>query len=127
MSLADLSKSLLRLVMKLLQRKQAVIVRLEKIDQLILKIGSGTRPLNQAIRVRRRSRRGGRKSAILKSLKVAGKQGLTIRQIAEKVGSSYSSVSVWFSITGKKMDGIEKIAPATYRYTPSGSEWNRAV
>ena len=122
MSLADLSKSQLRLVMKLLQQRQALIVRLEKVDQLILRMGSGGTPLNQSIGVRRRSRRGGRKSAILKFLKVAGKKGLTIHQIAEKVGSNYSSVSVWFSTTGKKVDGIKKIAPATYRYISSGSE-----
>lgn len=44
-----------------------------------------------------------------------------------RLGSGYPSVSVWFSATGKKVAGIEKIAPATYRYIPSGSEWNPAV
>ncbi len=59
--------------------------------------------------------RGQLMSAILGALEKAGAQGMTVREISEKVGVPYKNVYIWFVTTGKKNNSIQRIAPATYR------------
>ncbi|MES2570646.1 MAG: hypothetical protein V4710_11410 [Verrucomicrobiota bacterium] len=61
------------------------------------------------------SRRGALKAQILNELAVAGAQGITVRDLADKIGTKYKNVYIWFSTTGKKGLGIEKVGKATYR------------
>ncbi|MDB6154322.1 MAG: hypothetical protein JWL90_2775 [Chthoniobacteraceae bacterium] len=61
------------------------------------------------------SRRGALKSQILSELASAGTKGITVRELADKLGTKYKNVYIWFSTTGKKGLGVEKIGKATYR------------
>ncbi len=67
--------------------------------------------------IRRRSGKGpkrGQVSAnILGALKAAGSQGITVADLASKLGANYKNIYVWFATTGKKHP-IKKLAPATY-------------
>lgn len=62
------------------------------------------------------SAKGALKAAIIKLLQDAGPDGLTIQAIAAKFKMHPGNVHVWFSSTGKKVNAIKKIAPATYAW-----------
>jgi hypothetical protein len=62
-----------------------------------------------------RAQRGALAENIVSALKSAGAKGMTVKDIADEVGSNYRNVAVWFVTTGKKNKSIKKIAPATYR------------
>jgi DNA-binding NarL/FixJ family response regulator len=121
MSLAELNSSQLEKLVILLREKEAVIARLKKVEHLLQSFENGAAPSVPVQKLQRRSRRSSRKKGILRALKAAGSDGLTVRQIAEKIGSSYANVSVWFSSTGRKVAGIKKLAPATYNYISARS------
>ncbi len=121
MKLADLSAVQLQSLIRLVKEKEALAARLGQIEQRIQEIEDGVAPLHKPRKIRRWSRRDGRKATILRALEAAGVKGLNLRQIAEEVGISYASVRVWFSTTGKGLDKIEKLAPATYRFVPTES------
>ena len=61
------------------------------------------------------AKRGGLSENILTYLGGAGSDGLTIKELAEKAGTNYRNVAVWFATTGKKFPKIKKVRPATYR------------
>jgi len=63
---------------------------------------------------RKGSKRGQVSANILAELKTAGSSGITVSDLAKKLGSSYKNVYIWFATTGKKQPGLKKIAPATY-------------
>lgn len=63
----------------------------------------------------KRAQRGALAENIVETLKSAGAKGMTVKDIADEVGSNYRNVAVWFVTTGKKNKAIKKIAPATYR------------
>lgn len=57
-------------------------------------------------------RTGGLKSRILALLEAAGNEGIRVKDIAAKLGSKATNVSVWFSTTGK--DITTKLSPGLY-------------
>ena len=61
------------------------------------------------------SRRGEMKDQILAELRKAGKEGITIKDLADKIGANYKNVYIWFVTTGKRVEGIEKVGPARYK------------
>lgn len=61
------------------------------------------------------SKRGGLTEKILASLSGAGRDGIKVKEIAEKADTNYRNVAVWFATTGKKFPKIKKVRPATYR------------
>ena len=52
---------------------------------------------------------------IIATLKAAGPQGVTIKEIAAKLGVGYKNIAVWFATTGRKNTAIRKMAPAKYQ------------
>ena len=62
------------------------------------------------------SKRSGKlKDQILAQLKEAGNAGITIKDLSAKLNAKYRNVYIWFVTTGKRIAGIKRIAPATYR------------
>jgi transposase-like protein len=59
---------------------------------------------------------GGTKEAIIELVKGAGKPGITVKEIAARLGVKTQGVYVWFGTTGRKVEEIKKIAPATYAW-----------
>jgi hypothetical protein len=62
-----------------------------------------------------RIKRGALSENVLAALSDAGSGGIAIKDLADKVGSNYRNVAVWFATTGKKNPKIKKVAPATYK------------
>ncbi len=56
------------------------------------------------------------KEAIIELVKGAGKVGITVKEIAAKLGVKRHGVDVWFGSTGKKVKEIKKVKPATYAW-----------
>jgi hypothetical protein len=62
-----------------------------------------------------KSKRGELKEAILEALSTAGAAGITVKDIADKIGAPYKNIYIWFATTGKKNSKIKKVAPATFK------------
>ncbi len=59
---------------------------------------------------------GATKDAIIELVKGAGKAGITVKEIAAKLGVKPQRIHVWFGSTGKKVKEIKKVKPATYAW-----------
>ena len=70
---------------------------------------------NKARKAAGRVKRGALSENVLAVLSEAGSEGISIKDISDKVGSNYRNVAVWFATTGKKNSKIKKVAPATYK------------
>lgn len=71
---------------------------------------SGVRSYTPRSALRRvRSRRGEIAKQILSVLSAAGREGISVQEIASKIGANYRNIHVWFSSTGKKNPQILKI------------------
>ena len=68
--------------------------------------GGGRRP---------RSKRGEITRLINQSLELAGPGGISVQELAARIGANYRNVHVWFSSTGKKNPLIEKVGRGKYR------------
>lgn len=62
-----------------------------------------------------KAKRGALSDNVLAALESAGSNGISIKDLSDKVGSNYRNVAVWFATTGKKNPKIKKVAPATYK------------
>src|SRR5437016_1809527 len=58
---------------------------------------------------RRQSGSGPLRDRIIEVLKAAGKSGVTIKDVAAKLGTSHGNVSYWFYTTAKGVKEIKKI------------------
>ncbi len=56
------------------------------------------------------------KERIVQSLKTAGKSGVTVKDLAAKLGKSYGNVSVWFHTTAKGINHIKKVEPGRFAW-----------
>jgi hypothetical protein len=61
------------------------------------------------------TRRGALSEKVLGELKKAGSKGVSVRELAGKIGANYRNIYIWFATTGKKNGKIKKVAPAVYR------------
>lgn len=62
-----------------------------------------------------RGKRGELTARIQETLKDAGSEGISVKEIAEKLGANYRNIYIWFATTGKKNSSIKKVGPAHYR------------
>jgi hypothetical protein len=67
-----------------------------------------------AMRRRMASPRGGLKWRIIRALTAAGGKGVTVKDLAGRLGKSYGNISVWFHTTGKGVKEIKKVAPGKF-------------
>ena len=77
------------------------------------------RPLSSkrpAARSRKPSARGQLKDRIIGALMEAGKPGVTIKDMSEKLGTSYGNISVWFHTTAKGVREVKKVAPGRFAW-----------
>ncbi len=63
-----------------------------------------------------RAERGALKEGIIELIKGAGKAGIGVNEVAERLGIKYGNASVWFGSTGKKVKQIKRIARGTYAW-----------
>jgi transposase len=56
------------------------------------------------------------KEQIVQNLKAAGKTGVTVKDLAAKLGKSYGNISVWFHTTAKGINQIKKVEPGRFSW-----------
>ena len=56
------------------------------------------------------------KERIVQTLNSAGKSGVTVKDLAAKLGTSYGNVSVWFHTTAKAINEIKKVEPGSFAW-----------
>ena len=56
------------------------------------------------------------KDGIVGALKAAGKSGVTIKDLASKLGKSYGSINVWLRTTAKGIKEIKKVEPGRFAW-----------
>ena len=120
MSLSSLTSADLEKILALLREKEEIESRLEQINRQLAEIESGEK-LNSPVPVpkrRRIRRRGGLKEAIIEKLRVAGKAGLTVKDLAASISASPGSVRVWVYTAGPKTKGFRKLGPGKFAIKP---------
>ena len=65
---------------------------------------------------KRQSGAGPLKDRIIQTLKAAGKNGVTIKDVAAKLGTSHGNVSYWFYTAGKGVKEIKKVARGKFSW-----------
>jgi hypothetical protein len=127
--LRNIPSSDLKKLVKLSERKEALIAQIQEIDRQMVRVqsrfgipsqngnlGAPVTLSRQGGRFTgRRTRRGALKEKILKALREAGRKGATIRELSAKVRMPSANLYVWFNGTGKNVPGIQKIGVAKYR------------
>ena len=56
------------------------------------------------------------KERIVQTLKSTGKSGVTVKDMAARLGKSYGNISVWFHTTGKAVKEIKRVAPGKFAW-----------
>jgi hypothetical protein len=128
--LIDISSANLRKMVKLSERKEALMSQIQELDRRMASLqqptqeeseGQSSRVKNFAHvagnkRGKRRTQRGALKAKIVGALRAAGQRGLTIRELSEKLRVKPANLYVWFNGTGRKTKGVKKLGPAKYRF-----------
>lgn len=141
MNLSSLTSSDLKHIATLLERKEQLLEEISHIEESLNSYQGGqsdqSEPTEHVSTVRRagrpaksstfvaaapstrisgkRAKRGELKETILGILKDAGKEGISIQDIASKAGVKPLNVSAWLAATGKKLGLIEKAGRGVYR------------
>ena len=126
--LRNIPSSTLKELVRLSERKEALIAQIQEIDREMLRVqdrfGIPSRD-DQATPVtvsrtrtgpiRLRSKRGALKEKIIRCLRTAGKKGATVGELSKKLKVPSANLYVWFNGTGRSVNGIKKIGVAKYR------------
>ena len=143
MDLTKINTSALRNLMKLTERKEALVNEIEKIESQLASLFTGKaisaggkrrgrpakkgRPGRRAAKkvkaakaapgkVKRRAPRGALKKKIFAALKAAGSAGLKVPDLSKKIGVKNANVHVWFSSTGRNFPEIKKIGKGHFKF-----------
>ncbi len=130
MNLTQLTSADLKQIVKLLEQRETLQSRVAKIDaQLAAYEGAETaravkgkiarmprRPARAKPAGAKRVKRGALKAAIIELLRAAGKSGLTVKELAGKLGLGYNRVLAWFYKTGANIKEIKRVGPGKYAW-----------
>lgn len=128
MKVTDINSKTLSTLLALTKKKETLQTKISEIDKQIAALASGDTSTIKNI-LRQASARGSRRAKAAKTsahrgpktprgvmqqqitdlLHAAGDIGLTIKEIAEKVGKPKANVNVWFSTTGKKLNIFKRL------------------
>jgi hypothetical protein len=64
----------------------------------------------------KRQPRGQLKESVLALVKATGLSGITVAELAAKLGAKPKNLFVWFHSTGKRVTELQKIGPARYAW-----------
>jgi transposase-like protein len=124
--LIDISSATLRKMVKLSERKEALLSQIQELDRQMAALQQPAEEGSAFVRVqplkrtsargtKGRMERGALKAKIIAALRAAGQGGMTIRELSDQLGIKPANLYVWFNGTGRKTKGIKKIGPAKYR------------
>jgi hypothetical protein len=125
----NIPSATLRKLVFLSERKEALMARVQDIEQEMLRIqrrAESTAPqvvrpaqvtvTRPALKKRRKQAgRGELKQKIISALRAAGNGGRTIGDLSKKLRVKKANLYVWFNGTGRNVRAIKKIGPAKYR------------
>ena len=124
MDITKLTTKEFKRIMKLLRKKETLERKLGQLERSVAKVvGAGAsavaRGANRIARGRssRRStgkkfnRRGGLRKVILEQLGRAGKTGVKIKDLANKMNIQRQRLDTWFYQNLKKVSGLRKVGP----------------
>ena len=127
MDITKLTTKEFKRIMKLLRKKETLERKLGQLERSVAKVvGAGAsavaRGANRIARGRssRRStgkkfnRRGGLRKVILEQLGRAGKTGVKIKDLANKMNIQRQRLDTWFYQNLKKVRGLRKVGPGHY-------------
>ena len=125
MNVSNMNSTTLQNLVGLTKKKEALELQLEKIEGRIAAVlgGKAVKPA-KASKIKtpatpkaggkRGGKRGVLKEAIVALLEKAGPDGLSAKEISEKLGIPNPHVHVWFGTTGKKLQGLSKPAKGVW-------------
>lgn len=145
MDLTKINTSALRNLMKLTERKEALVNEIEKIEAQLASLFTGKaisagskrrgrpakkgkgrpgRPAAKKTKAakaapgkgKRRAPRGALKKKIFAALKAAGSAGLKVPDLSKKIGVKNANVHVWFSSTGRNLPEIKKVGKGHFKF-----------
>jgi predicted DNA-binding protein (UPF0251 family) len=129
MSIINLSVKQLEHAVELLKQRAALQSQIEGIDHQLHEIENGkfivadrkkrherlTDPQKMKLRVHRRRNI---RQAVLNALKIAGSEGLTVKELAFRAKVKTGSLRTWLYTAGKKIADIKKVAPGIFAMLP---------
>ena len=120
MTITDLSPAQLRKLIRLIQQKESIQAKLAKVDAALSHLDGAAVAPSRGYR-RNPPRRNGTtvKDSILKVLGQAGRDGLSVKEIAAQAKAKEGSVSVWVYTEGKKVKGLKKVGRGKFAYYKS--------
>jgi len=126
MTLTNLNSASLRSLIKLTERKEALVLEIKKIEAQLSSLILGKalptgkrrgRPAKATTAVKsvKRAKRGTLKTKIYAALRAAGDEGLKVPALSKKIGVKSQNVHVWLSSTGKKLPEIKRIGKGHFK------------
>ena len=142
MNLTHLTSAALKPITTLVERKEALEARLEDITLRLAAWeidvepkaakGPAGRPTSRTPRKgattnaravvakpagkTKRQPRGQLKELVLAQVKAAGPSGISVADLAAKLGAKPKNLFVWFHSTGKRVTELQKVGPARYAW-----------
>lgn len=127
--LSSLTSSALNQLSSLVDRKEALVKEIERIESHMASIISGkpvravkgkpgrpsTKTTKTAKKPVKRGSRGNLRTKVLSALEAAGDAGVKVADLAEKLRVKGTNLHVWFGTTGKKNKAIKKVGKGHYR------------
>ena len=125
MTLTHINSASLRSLIKLTERKEALVLEIKKIEAQLASLIQG-KPITTGKRRGRpvkattakpvkRAKRGALKTKIYAALRAAGEEGMKVPALSKKIGVKSQNVHVWFSSTGKKLAEIKRIGKGHFK------------
>lgn len=123
MNLSQINTPTLRQILKLSEKKDLLLKEVNEIETTIEGLVKGNTKVNPSSPTQPKSKksspkktpRGMIKESVLKALSEAGPLGIKVNELSKQLGIESKNLHVWFSNTGKKIQGIEKVAPGHFR------------
>jgi transposase-like protein len=130
MNLTQVTSADLKQIAKLLEQKETLQAQIASIDSELGRFDAGQpavpakgKPGRKPARAAKakpakvkRAARGSVKAAIIELVKGAGESGITVKDIAAKLGTGYNRVFTWFYNTGSQIKAIKKAGPGRYAW-----------
>jgi len=130
MNLTPLTSADLKQIVKLLEQRETLQSQVANIDAKLAAYegreaatsvkGKPGRKAGSRAQARpgkaKRAKRGALKAGIVELLRGAGKGGISVKELAGKLGLGYSRVFAWFYKTGANIKEIKKAGPGKYAW-----------
>ncbi len=139
MDFSNISRAELTRLMKLIERKEALQAQIDAIDRELRSPGAAPAAASAEVstRVRRprkaiparadgapSPRRGAVRDAILGLMQAAGPGGITVKEIAGKLGKPTGHIHTWFSITGRGIVNVRKVGGGRWAWVANDAPAN---